>query len=92
MDICLILDTSISVNATEWDELRSFFQDYLTELFDIGQGPADSRVGAVSYSHVASLDAPLTRSVGPNQSFSFVTRATTGRISSSRGVSQMEMT
>lgn len=60
MDICIIVDTSISVDPTEWDELRRFVQDTVNTL-EIG--PTESQVGFVTYSHVAVVSANLNKFV-----------------------------
>ena len=60
MDVCFIIDTSISVSPSEWDDLRRFIQAAV-ETLDVG---ADAtRVGFVSYSHIAVLAAGLDKLV-----------------------------
>lgn len=56
MDICYIVDTSVSVFPDEWYDLRRFIEDSIKTL-DIG--PTKSRVGFVSYSSFAVLGADL---------------------------------
>lgn len=58
MDVCFVIDTSISVFPDEWIDLRHFVQDIVRAL-DIG--PTKSQIGYVTYSHVAQLSAPLNK-------------------------------
>lgn len=58
MDICFVVDTSISVFPEEWIQLRHFIQDIIRFL---QIGPKKSQVGFVSYSHIAQLSAPLNK-------------------------------
>ena len=59
MDICFIVDTSISVDDTEMGDLLKFIENTLLTLGDIG--PDDSHVGWVDYSNIALISAPLSR-------------------------------
>lgn len=58
LDVCFIVDTSISVFPDEWDDLRQFIQDTISTL---EVGPTKSQIGYVTYSHVAVLSAPLNK-------------------------------
>ena len=62
IDICFILDTSISVDSDEWAQEQQFLDDLLTAFTDVG--PNDVQVGFVIYSHVAEVAANLNRCVG----------------------------
>ena len=52
------MDTSISVDALEWDDLRRYIQDVVDSL---AVGPQDSQIGFVSYSNFAQLCANLNK-------------------------------
>lgn len=56
MDICFIIDTSVSVFPDEWDDLRWFISDTIDSM-DIG--PTATQVGFVTYSNSAKVSAHL---------------------------------
>lgn len=59
LDICFVVDTSVSVFPDEWDDLRQFLADTVSGFKIIG--PNDVQIGYVTYSHFAQLSAPLNR-------------------------------
>lgn len=58
MDICFIIDTSVSVFPDEWYDLREFIADMVSGMTI---GPSDMRVGYITYSNVAKVSATLDR-------------------------------
>lgn len=56
MDICFIVDTSVSVDNDEWNDLRQFMEDVISSL---AVGTDDARVGYITYSNTAEVSATL---------------------------------
>ena len=59
MDICFIVDTSVSVDGQEWDDLRQFMEDVVSSLDPVGNGPDDMHIGYLTYSGSAEMSAGL---------------------------------
>lgn len=55
-DLCFILDTSVSVSPSEWDDLRRFV---ITLIGTLSIGPLDTQIGIITYSDKASVSATL---------------------------------
>ena len=59
MDICFIVDTSVSVDATEWDDLRQFMEDVILSIEKVGSATDETRIGYLTYSGYTEMSGYL---------------------------------
>ena len=65
MDICFVIDTSISVYLGEWHDLRRYLASVAVNL-DIGSLSTQTRIGLVTYSNIGELSGALSKYGNPS--------------------------